>query len=78
MRKATLVFLFDNVREAEIIAKSIEPEVKKKIPKTSLGMSLNGKELILEIISDDTSSLRAACNSFLRWIEAAYRVKEII
>ncbi|HEX17370.1 MAG TPA: hypothetical protein ENG60_03035 [Thermoplasmatales archaeon] len=76
MRKAYIEIEFDSEEDLEIIFKSVEPEVKKKIPRTVVGMRKAGNKMILEISSDDTSSLRAACNSFLRWIETARSVRE--
>lgn len=76
MRKAYIEIEFDSEEDLEIIFKSVEPEARKKIPRTAVGMRKAGNKMILEISSDDTSSLRAACNSFLRWIETARSVRE--
>lgn len=78
MREAIIELETDSEREAAIIFASVNPEVKKKIPKTSVSLERKGKKLILKIQSKDTSSLRAACNSFLRWIETARSVIDIL
>ena len=75
MKKARFVFDFDNAEEARIIASSLNPEIKHKIPKTNVKVSLEGKTFSLEIEAKDISSLRAACNSYLRWINTALNVK---
>lgn len=77
MREAVIELEMDSEKEATIIYESVHPEVKKKIPKTTVSLERKGKKLILRIKSRDTSSLRAACNSFLRWIETAKSVSEI-
>ncbi|HHF58726.1 MAG TPA: hypothetical protein ENL44_00795 [Thermoplasmatales archaeon] len=77
MREALIELEMDSEREATIIYESVYPEVRKKIPKTTVSLDRKGKKLILKIKSRDTSSLRAACNSFLRWIETAKSVSEI-
>ena len=78
MKKACFVFNFDTKQEAEIIAEALDPEIKNKIPKTSVEVSLKDKSFILKIQAKDVSSLRAACNSYLRWINTALSVKKTV
>jgi len=78
MRKACFVFNFDTADEARIIAESLDPEIKHRIPKTRVEVSLSDKTFTLEILADDISSLRAACNSYLRWIATAQNVKKTV
>ena len=78
MKIATFKFIFDSIYEANIIAKSINPEIKNKIPKTDVDLKLNKNIFLLKIISKDTSSLRAAINSYLRWIDTALKVNKIV
>ena len=77
-RCARFVFNFDTMDEARIIAESLTPEINHKIPKTNVTVSLKKNMLSLTIESQDTSSLRAACNSYLRWINTAFNVKKIV
>ncbi len=76
MKNASFIFNFDSEKEAEIVAESLAPEIKNKIPKTNVEIKLSKKSLYLIIESDDISSLRAACNSYLRWINTALNVKK--
>ena len=78
MKKARFVFNFDSTEEARIIAESLDPEIKHKIPKTNVHVSLSDNTFSLEIEAKDISSLRAACNSYLRWINTALKVKKNI
>jgi tRNA threonylcarbamoyladenosine modification (KEOPS) complex Pcc1 subunit len=39
---------------------------------------VNKKTLEVTIESDDVSSLRASCNSYLRWIQTALSVKQLV
>ena len=78
MKKAEFIFSFDSEEEARIIAESLNPEIKHKIPKTNVKASLNGKIFSLEIEAEDISSLRAACNSYLRWISVGLTVKKSV
>ena len=78
MKSARFVFNFDSEEEARIIAESLDPEIKHKIPKTNVEVSLSNKTFSIKIAAKDISSLRAACNSYLRWINTALNVKKTI
>ncbi len=78
MKKASFEFVFDSEEEAKIVLESLNPEVNNKMPKTDVNISVSKKKLSLEIESDDISSLRAACNSYLRWINTALAVKKTV
>jgi len=74
------IFLFDcdSENEAKLILKSISPEIKQKIQKTNVTFKVKNTQLYLTIESDDVSSLRAACNSYLRWVNTVLEVKNVI
>jgi tRNA threonylcarbamoyladenosine modification (KEOPS) complex Pcc1 subunit len=78
MKSAKFAFKFDSEKEARIIAESLQPEIKHNIPKTNVDVSLSGKNFSLEIKAKDLSSLRAACNSYLRWINTALNVEKTV
>jgi tRNA threonylcarbamoyladenosine modification (KEOPS) complex Pcc1 subunit len=78
MKKASFTFVFDTGEEANIVRDSLSPEIKHKVPKTDIEIKAVDKTLFLEISSNDTSSLRAAINSYLRWINTAINVKKIV
>ena len=78
MKRATFKFVFDSEDEARVVAESLKPEITHKIPKTKAKASLSGKTLNMEIEAKDVSSLRAACNSYLRWINTALNVKKTV
>jgi tRNA threonylcarbamoyladenosine modification (KEOPS) complex Pcc1 subunit len=69
---------FPSGKDTRIIAQSLSPEIQHKIPKSNVTFSVHKKTLEVIITSDDISSLRAACNSYLRWIQTAFAVKELI
>lgn len=78
MKSASFVFVFDSEEEAKIIAESLSPEIKHKIPKTNVEVSLSKNTFSLKIEAKNVSSLRAACNSYLRWINTALNVKKTV
>jgi tRNA threonylcarbamoyladenosine modification (KEOPS) complex Pcc1 subunit len=77
MISAKFIFKFDSEKELKIVADSISPEIKNKIPKTNVKIKIDKTTYFLDIISDDISSLRAAINSYLRWINTAISVKKL-
>jgi len=78
MRYANFTFYLDSEEEVKVIANSLIPEIKNKIPKTNVEVTYSGKTLYLKIETEDISSLRAACNSYLRWINTALDVKKTV
>ena len=76
--QATFTFTFDTPNEAYVVTKAIQPEITNKLPKTNLELSQKNNTLTLTIKAKDISSLRAACNSYLRWITTAYDVAKQI
>jgi tRNA threonylcarbamoyladenosine modification (KEOPS) complex Pcc1 subunit len=62
--------------ESETLEASLRPEASRPLPRTRLAMSAGEGELRLEILARDTSALRAALNSYLRWASAALKVIE--
>jgi tRNA threonylcarbamoyladenosine modification (KEOPS) complex Pcc1 subunit len=78
MRSASFILNFDSNKEARIIAETLEPEIKQKIPKTDVEISLSENKICLKINAKDISSLRAASNSYLRWINTALSVKKTV
>ncbi len=76
MKEANFQFVFNDEKTAKIIHDSVEPEVVNMIPKTMIKTSIEGKKFFLKIEAEDLSSLRAACNSYIRWIDTAYNVEQ--
>jgi tRNA threonylcarbamoyladenosine modification (KEOPS) complex Pcc1 subunit len=77
-KKATFLFSFSSAKDASVIAQSLSPEIKHKIPKSKIIFSVEGKQLTMSIEAEDISSLRAACNSYLRWIQTALSIKQLV
>ena len=72
------VFDFNSTEEARVVTKSLNPEIKNKIPKTNVTISTLEKTFYLNIKAKNVNSLRAACNSYLRWINTALDVNKTI
>jgi len=59
------------------IYEALRVEADREIPRTKVNIEKN-EEIIIEIIAEDTHALRAAINSYLRWIELSYNIMEVI
>jgi tRNA threonylcarbamoyladenosine modification (KEOPS) complex Pcc1 subunit len=76
--RARFFFHFPSSQDACVVAQSLSPEIQHKIPKATVTFSVDKKTLKVTIESEDVSSLRAACNSYLRWIQTALSVKQLV
>jgi len=54
---------------SDVVAKSLLPEMDRNIPRTKVDLREDENSITLEIQAKDISSLRAAVNSYLRWIK---------
>lgn len=78
MKTADFSFEFNSEKEARIIFEALKPEVKHKIPRVTANVAQRGKTISLKLQAIDTSAMRAACNSYLRWIQTAMEVEQSI
>ncbi len=62
---------------SEEIYRALKVEAGREIPRTKIDIVSN-ENLEIIIDADDSHALRAALNSYLRWIELAYDVMEVI
>jgi KEOPS complex subunit Pcc1 len=66
---------FNTIQEAEIVLKSIKPEINgSPSDRTSVNIDINENILRINIDAQDTASFRASLNSYLRWIKLSYEV----
>lgn len=60
---------FEDIKQAEIVMKALEPEIDSSpSERSTLELNLTGKVLDVNIRALDATSLRASVNSYLRWI----------
>ena len=65
MKRATIEIGCD---ETALLKKSLAPETERAIPRTSVTVMDKGDVLRIEIEASDVNALRAAINSYLRWV----------
>jgi KEOPS complex subunit Pcc1 len=64
MRRAEIVLSGD---EANLVEQVLAPESGRELPRTNASVVREGDKTLLKIEAEDTSALRAALNSFVRW-----------
>ncbi|MGD1061027.1 MAG: KEOPS complex subunit Pcc1 [Methanomassiliicoccales archaeon] len=60
--------------EAATVYGALSPEAGRDIPRTKVRASMEDGSLVLKVEATDLSALRAALNSYLRWIMVAEQV----
>jgi KEOPS complex subunit Pcc1 len=73
MRRAAITF---DGPDARLVYESLRPEDGREVPKTRVRLRPGRARVALTIDADDTSALRAAVNSYLRWADLAARVAQ--
>ncbi len=71
MRKATIVLTTEH---GERLEAALAPEARRALPRTTVSTSSREDGFRLDIEARDTSALRAALNSYLRWISTALKM----
>jgi KEOPS complex subunit Pcc1 len=71
MQRATITF---DGPDSAIVYEALRPETGRDVPKARVSMRSGRNRLTLGIEAEDTSALRAAVNSYLRWADVAVRV----
>ncbi len=75
---AKLELEFPDEKSASVIRDSIQPEeLLPKSTRCKASVSVMKNVLCLEIDAEDTAAMRAAVNSFLRWVVVARDMNEI-
>jgi len=59
------------------LVRALQPESGDMLGKTSVTFAKERGHIVLHVMADSTSSLRAALNSYLRWLEMADKVDSL-
>lgn len=71
MARGALTFTLDHPAQAEAVEAALLPEMASDVPGSTLALRREGSTLVLTIEAEDEGALRAAVNSYLRWVQAA-------
>jgi KEOPS complex subunit Pcc1 len=56
---------------SQVILGSLSPELGEKIPRTKVEVERREDEIVVKIEAEDQNALRAALNSYIRWMNVA-------
>ena len=70
-------FEFNAGKDARIIYESLFPELDQDYQRTKTSLVLDGDSLVLKVEANDTVSMRAALNGWLRLIKITYEMCSI-
>jgi KEOPS complex subunit Pcc1 len=70
MQKAVFSFELGKDKNIAVMA-ALKPESSRELPRAQAKVWTEGKTLHLEIQAEDAISLRAAVNSYMRWVKVA-------
>jgi tRNA threonylcarbamoyladenosine modification (KEOPS) complex Pcc1 subunit len=74
MHEAILVFSYPEEKIAAALAEALSPEASvTEVPKTRAHITVQEHDVTVHIHADDLGALRAAVNSYARWVEAGER-----
>ena len=57
---------------------ALSPEVGREIPRSQVRLTRDGEDIILDVEATDLGALRAALNSYLRWIEVSEEISSMV
>jgi tRNA threonylcarbamoyladenosine modification (KEOPS) complex Pcc1 subunit len=77
MRKVDITFTL-SPKERDIVLKSLMPEMGRTVPKTQVNISETNAGILLTIEAETTGALRAAINSYLRWLDCIFSINNTI
>ncbi|MBU0762703.1 MAG: hypothetical protein KKD39_06725 [Candidatus Altiarchaeota archaeon] len=64
-------------RKADAVLKSIKPEIEEDIhTRSSIDLKYESGKLILEINAKDLTAMRAAANTYIRWLDMCMKITE--
>ena len=59
------------------LVRALLPEVGRELPRTSVDVRVEEGRFVLDVRAGDLSALRAAVNSYLRWIKVSKEIIEL-
>lgn len=60
-----------------LVAKALAPEGRQEVPRTKVRVEPRGDGVTLTVEAEDVNALRAAMNSYLRWMGVAMEAGDI-
>ncbi len=76
---ATVSLAFESEKQLKSLMDALTPEIKRQVGvRSKVAIAANGLSLVLNVEAEDTIALRAALNTYLRWVNSTLNVLEKI
>ncbi len=76
---ATVSLAFESEKHLKSLMDALTPEIKRQVGmRSKVAIAANGLSLVLNVEAEDTVALRAALNTYLRWVNSTLNVLEKI
>jgi tRNA threonylcarbamoyladenosine modification (KEOPS) complex Pcc1 subunit len=76
--QAVIRLNFSSEKQLKVVLEALKPEIETSTtPRSKVDLKAEGHSLVLEFEATDTSSLRAAMNSYLRLIGVAMNLRRL-
>jgi len=75
MRRATIEIESDR---GNLLNEALAPETERTIPRTKVKVGMKGGLLCIEFEAADVNALRAAINSYLRWVTVGLQTADLV
>ncbi len=76
---ATVSLAFESEKQLKSLMDALTPEIKRQVGvRSKVAIAANGLSLVLNVKAEDTIALRAALNTYLRWVNSTLNVLEKI
>jgi KEOPS complex subunit Pcc1 len=56
---------------SEFLVRILRPETRREIPRTEVDLNVRENDLVITVRAEDVNALRAALNSYMRWLKLA-------
>jgi KEOPS complex subunit Pcc1 len=77
--KASVSLAFPSQRQLKALTDALTPELQRQIgTRSKATLTTDAQTLMLNVEAEDTVALRAALNAYLRWINSALSVLEMV
>ena len=77
--KTNISIDFDSVEEAKIVYESVLLEFETSPDfRSTMDIMLSDKSIIINILSEDATSLRASVNSAIKWIKLSHELVDLL
>ncbi|MCW4011094.1 MAG: KEOPS complex subunit Pcc1 [Candidatus Bathyarchaeota archaeon] len=77
--KASVRLPFQSHKQLRSLLDALTPEVKRQVGvRSRVSLNAEAQTLVLEVEAEDTVALRAALNTYLRWINSTINVLESV